>query len=124
MTTQKQNFTWVYVIGAVVVCVAVWYFFSSASDYVKVKYRDDKVNVRTDNFEPLGTSDYTVKGAWYDSSNRYLVIKLNSTYYHYCSMPDSVWSGLQSASSPYRYYQDEIKGNYDCRINPIPEYTS
>lgn len=125
MSQQKDDYTWMYIVGALLVGAAIWYFLSStASGYVTVKYRDDKVNVETDNFEPLGSSDSTVGGAWYDSSNEYLVIKLSSTYYHYCGMPSSVWSGLKSSGSPYSYYQDEIKGDYDCRVNPVPEYAS
>ena len=97
-------------------------FFSSSSGYVKIKYRDDKVNISLSNFEPLNKSDSTVKGAWYDSDKEYMVIKLGGTYYHYCGMPRSVWSGFKAASSPYSYYQDDIKGNFDCRENPVPRY--
>lgn len=51
-----------------------------------------------------------------------MVIRLGGTYYHYCGMPGSVWEGLKATSSPYDYYQDDIKGNFDCRENPVPRY--
>lgn len=124
MTQHKENYSWVYIGLAVLVGGAILYFlfFSSGSGYVKIKYRDDKVNISTSNFEPLDKSDPTVKGAWYDSSNEYMVIKLSGTYYHYCGMPSSAWSSFKTTPSPYEYYQDSIKGNFDCRVNPIPRY--
>ena len=124
MTQNKENYSWVYVWLAVLIGGAILYllFFSSSSGYVKIKYRDDKVNISASNFEPLDKSDSTVKGAWYDSSNEYMVIKLGAVYYHYCSMPSGVWSSFKTTSSLYGYYQDSIKGNFDCRENPVPNY--
>lgn len=124
MTTHKENYSWIYIGVAVLIGGAILYFlfFSSGSGYVKIKYRDDKVNISTSNFKPLDKSDSTVKGAWYDSSNEYMVIKLSDTYYHYCGMPRSVWRDFSSASSLDSAYQDDIKGNFDCRENPIPRY--
>ena len=123
MTQRKENYSWIYIGLAILIGGVILYFlFFSNSGYVNVKYRDDKVNVSTSNFEVLDQSDSTVKGAWYDSSNEYMVIKLSGTYYHYCGMPSSVWSGFRSASSLYGYYQDDIKGQFDCRVNPVPSY--
>lgn len=124
MTQHKENYSWVYIGLAVLIGGAILYFlfFSSSSGYVKIKYRDDKVNISASNFESLDKSDSNVKGAWYDSSNEYMVIKLSGTYYHYCGMPSSAWGGFKTTSSPYEYYQDSIKGNFDCRENPIPRY--
>ena len=125
MTQQKENYSWIYIGLAVLIGGAILYFlfFSSSSGYVKIKYRDDKVNISASNFEPLNKSDSTVKGAWYDSSNEYMVIKLSGTYYHYCGMPNSAWRDFSSASSLYSEYQSDIKGNFDCRENPVPRYS-
>ena len=124
MTQHKENYSWVYIGLAVLIGGAILYFlfFSAGSGYVKVKYRDDKVDVSASNFTLLDKTDATVKGAWYDSGNEYMIIKLGSTYYHYCGMPSSAWRDFSSASSPYRAYQDDIKGNFDCRVNPVPSY--
>ncbi len=124
MTQHKENYSWVYVGLAILIGVVILYaiFASPGSGYVNVKYRDDKVNISASNFEPLDKSDSIVKGAWYDRVNEYLVIKLGSTYYHYCGMPSSAWSGLKSSASLDEYYQQAIKGNFDCRENPIPSY--
>lgn len=124
MTQHKEDYSWIYIGLAVLIGGAILYFlfFSSGSGYVKIKYRDDNVNISASNFKPLDKSDSTVKGAWYDSSNEYMVIKLGSTYYHYCGMPSSVWRDFSSASSLDSTYQNDIKGNFDCRENPIPRY--
>lgn len=124
MTQHKEDYSWVYIGLAALIGGAILYFLfmSPSSGYVSVKYRDDKVNISANNFEPLDKSDSTVKGAWYDSSNEYMIIKLGSTYYHYCGMPSSAWSGLEASSAPYDYYQDSVKGNFDCRVNPVPTY--
>lgn len=124
MTQRKENYWWIYIGLAVLVggAISYWFFFSSNSGYVQIKYRDDKVNIASNNFVALNRSDTTVKGAWYDSSNEYMVIKLNSTYYHYCGMPSSAWRNFSSANSLYSAYQDGIKGNFDCRANPVPRY--
>lgn len=121
---HKENYSWVYIGLAVLIGGAIlyWLFFSPSSGYVNVKYRDDKVNVAASNFTALDRSDTTVKGAWYDSSNEYMIIKLGSTYYHYCGMPSSAWRNFSSSSSLYSAYQDDIKGNFDCRVNPVPSY--
>ncbi len=124
MTRHNDNYSWVYIGFAVLIGGAIlyWLFLSPSSGYVKIKYRDDKVNISTNNFEPLNKSDSTVKGAWYDSGNKYMVIKLGGTYYHYCGMPSEAWGNLKAASSSYDFYQDNIKGNFDCRVNPVPQY--
>ena len=124
MTQHKENYSWIYIALAVLIGGAILYFlfFSSSAGYVKIKYRDDKVNISASNFEPLNKSDSTVKGAWYDSSNEYMVIKFSGIYYHYCGMPNSAWRDFSSASSLYSEYQSGIKGNFDCRENPVPRY--
>ncbi|MEP4148743.1 MAG: KTSC domain-containing protein [Halioglobus sp.] len=52
--------------------------------------------------------------ACYNRSEQTLVLLLKSTYYKYCSVPDSVSDGLLSASSKGSYFNSYIKGRYDC----------
>ena len=124
MTSHKENYSWLHIGLAVLVGGAILYFLfvAPSSGYVKVKYRDDKVNIAASNFTALDRTDTTVKGAWYDGGNEYMIIKLGSAYYHYCGMPSSAWRDFSSASSLYSTYQDDIKGNFDCRVNPVPRY--
>src|SRR5262245_18616002 len=90
---------------------------------VRVKYRQTPVNVADPRFEYLDTSRSSfITGAWYDSSNSYMVIGLRGTYYHYCRMPRNAWSAFQVADSLGRHYNAFIKGNYDCRLGGVPAY--
>jgi len=92
-------------------------------NYVKVKYREDLVDIAHPRFEYLDTSRSSfVRGAWYDEDNIYMVIKLKETYYHYCGMPKNIWSSFKMADSFGTFYNIYIKGHYDCRINYVPEY--
>jgi hypothetical protein len=90
---------------------------------VWVKYRQTPVNVADPRFEYLDTSRSSfVTGAWYDSSNFYMVIGLRGTYYHYCRMPRNVWDSFREADSFGRHFNPFIKGNYDCRLGGVPSY--
>ena len=89
---------------------------------INVKYRGI-VNVENGHFidYPLKTSSL-VKAIYYDESNEYLLVSLNGTFYHYCTIPVQVVNDWVDAPSLGKYYNAKIKGNYDCRINPTPEY--
>jgi len=90
---------------------------------VRIKYRIDSVDVGLPSFEYLNTSRSSfVRGAWYDGSNRYMVIDLSGTYYHYCRMPRVIWNNFQIADSFGKAYNKMIKGRFDCRIGTIPSY--
>lgn len=118
------------VVAIVIVAVGGYMYFVHSIDSnryeagsIKVKYRNDKVPVGGDSFESLGaTSDSTVKNAWYDSHEEYLVVRLGSTNYHYCEVPEDVWDGLKGADAKYTYYQDYLRSNYDCRTYRLPAY--
>lgn len=124
MTEHKEDYSWVYTGIAISIGIIIIYFlfFSQGSGHVRVKYRSDKVDISASNFEPLEKTGSTVKGAWYDHANEYMIIKLGSTYYQYCGMPSDAWNNLKSASSTYKYYQSDIKGSFDCRVYPVPTY--
>ena len=93
-----------------------------ASKVVRVKYRNTSVDRASGDFEYLPTSSSFVNGAWYDQSNKYMIIKLMDTYYHYCGLPTTTWSSFKKASSFGTYYNSYIKGNYDCRQGYVPNY--
>lgn len=112
-------------LGVGAVAVGIYFAYMQLPKNVTVKYRDSKVNIHGDNFTPLKSpkdSGGGVDGAWYDEREKYMIIKLDKTYYHYCGMPQSTWNGLGNSQAPYLYYQLNIKGNYDCRTNPAPNY--
>jgi len=96
---------------------------SGPDDYVSVKYRNTPVNIGTSDFEYLNTDKSSwIRGAWYDSSNRYMVINLDGTYYHYCGMQENIWKNFKRAESFGRYYNQHIKGQFDCRTGHVPDY--
>ena len=92
-------------------------------NYVTIKYRTSQVDIANPRFEYLDTlSSSFVRGAWYDASENYMIINLSSTNYHYCGMPASIWQEFKNANSTGTYYNSNIKGSYDCRENPVPDY--
>ncbi len=96
---------------------------SHTSNYINIRYRSDNVDIAHPRFEYLNTARSSwIRGAWYDEKNGYMIINLNGVYYHYCSMPRSVWNSFKSASSFGTFYNQRIKGMYDCRIHPVPQY--
>lgn len=58
----------------------------------------------------------------YDQDENYLIVLLNSTYYHYCEIPAAVVTNWLNADSMGRFYLQRIKGNYDCRLSLPPNY--
>ena len=121
--SRENNKKWFFIlIAVVVIAIVVFIYLLPKQNYVNIKYRNDPVDISSNNFKPLDKSDNTVKGAWYDSSNKYMVIKLKNVYYHYCGFDNYTWDGFKSSNSLYSYYEKRIRGKYDCRINPVPRY--
>jgi hypothetical protein len=95
----------------------------TTANYITIKYRSSQVDVANPRFEYLDTSGSSlVRGAWYDDSKKYMIINLNGTNYHYCGLPLSTWNEFKAASSFGSFYNSDIKGNFDCRGNPVPIY--
>jgi hypothetical protein len=96
--------------------------FPARAQCVDVKYRQGGCV----DLKPFVCHDTTrssfVGDVCYDKKNRYMLIKLQSTWYHYCSIPEAAVTALVTASSIGRHYNANVKGNYDCRINPVPVY--
>ena len=87
---------------------------------VYVKYRGT-VNTDTMTTKNIGYSSF-VNDIKYNAKQQYLLVKLNNTYYHYCAVPQRTVNNWISSSSLGSYYNTNIKGNYDCRIYPVPIY--
>lgn len=91
--------------------------------YINVKYRDSLVNINNGSFEYLNTNKSSfIRGSWYDKDNKYMIIKLNNVYYHYCGLNEEKWNMFKNADSFGSFYKNFIKGNYDCRMGFIPNY--
>lgn len=62
----------------------------------------------------------------YDKAERYMLIRLKSTYYQYCEVDASTAKELLSARLKRDYFQSRIKGSgsdgpFDCRSKPVPK---
>jgi hypothetical protein len=62
----------------------------------------------------------------YDKAERYMVIRLKTTYYHYCEIDAVTVQGFQGASSKRQFFETRIRGSgadgpFDCRTHPIPK---
>lgn len=58
----------------------------------------------------------------YDEAEKYLLVNLNGTFYHYCGLNEIVYQEWLKADSLGKFYGSRIKGNYDCRVTPPPIY--
>jgi hypothetical protein len=93
------------------------------TNYISVKYRTSLVDIDHKRFEYLNTSkSLFVRGSWYDEVNEYMIIKLNTVYYHYCGLPSNTWNSFQRAASFGTFYNKNIKIKYDCRSGDVPTY--
>jgi len=87
------------------------------AESVYVKYQG---SVNLNGFECSNTSSSFVHRICYQEKSNYLIVRLKNTYYHYCRLPERVYNNWLSASSKGRYYNGNIKGNYDCRMGGVP----
>ena len=93
----------------------------SSAETVEVKYRGP---VPLDSFTcPALKPSSFVNRICYDAAERYLIVQLKQTYYHYCELPQAVFEGWVAAPSLGRFYNQEVKGGvFDCRGKALPEY--
>ncbi len=95
----------------------------NAQNFVSIKYRHSPVDIDNGYFKCIDTNKSSfVRGACYDKTNKYMIISLRGTNYHYCGLDGKTWNDFKHAKSFGRYYNMNIKGGYDCRTNPIPNY--
>ncbi|MGM9489607.1 KTSC domain-containing protein [Ideonella sp. YS5] len=62
----------------------------------------------------------------YDAADRYMLIRLRSTYYHYCEIDAATVRALQTADSKRQYFEAHVRGSgsdgpFDCRTHPVPK---
>ena len=92
----------------------------TSAETVNVKYRG-VVDLKPFNCETI-TRSSLVNRVCYDSRESYMIINLQGTYYHYCEIDPGTVSRLLRAHSMGRYYNQFIKGNFDCRTRRLPTY--
>ena len=104
----------------VTIVLALAIFGAVQAETVNVKYRG-VVDLAPFQCESVSRSSFVTR-VCYDRKEQYMVIGLQSTYYHYCEIDASTVNALRSAESMGRYFNSNIKGNFDCRANRLPAY--
>lgn len=96
---------------------------TASAETVQVKYHGP---VSLDSFTCADVRENSdVSRVCYDAAERYMVIRLKTTYYHYCAIDVATVQGLQAASSKRQYFEARIRGSgtdgpFDCRTHAIP----
>ena len=96
----------------------------AAAETVQVKYHGP---VPLDSFTCADVKENSdVARICYDTAERYMIIRLKTTYYHYCEIDARTVKGLQAAESKRQYFEARIRGSgsdgpFDCRTHPIPK---
>ncbi len=92
------------------------------AESIYVKYKG-LVDVDNGHFSHLSLKYSSfINNIYYDDDNKYLLVQLNNTFYHYCSIPNNTVNSWVNSSSLGRFYNANVKGNFDCRTNPQPSY--
>jgi hypothetical protein len=121
-----------------IVAACILAFFAAIApafaECVTVKYRDTPVCLDTFKCTETPQSSF-VREICYDAAKSYMLIKLNETWYHYCSVdPDAVGNLIKGTPiddkepSVGRYYNYTFRshgserGQVDCRDHPAPGY--
>lgn len=91
--------------------------WSVEAETVYVKYQGP---VSLDRFSCSNMDSSFVHRICYRAKSQYLIVLLDSTYYHYCKIPSPVVKQWRAAQSTGRFYLSNVKGNYDCRLGGIP----
>ena len=96
----------------------------ATAETVQVKYHGV---VALDSFACVEVRENSdVSRICYDKAERYMVIRLKATYYHYCEIDSATVQGLQGAGSKRQFFETRIRGSgsdgpFDCRTHPIPK---
>ncbi len=68
------------------------------------------------------TRNSDTKRLCYDSNERYVIVNLTGTYYHYCDVPSEVVTAWLHADPMNEYYNRHVRRRFDCRLSPAPTY--
>ncbi len=90
---------------------------AASAETVNVKYHGP---VDLDDFQCQATTSSFVHRICYQPQQNYVVVLLKKTYYHYCRVPSHIVKVWLSAPSKGKFYIQNIKGNFDCRLGGIP----
>jgi hypothetical protein len=105
--------------GVVAVALAIAAGSASAERvYVKARGEVDLAPFRCENV----TRGANVKRLCYDEQERYVLVSLKGIWYHFCGVPPATMIDWRKSASKGRYYNDNIRGNFDCSEAHAPAY--
>ena len=106
--------------AALVVGLTLASIAPTRAETVVVKYRGpvDLAHMRCESI----TRSSFINRLCYDAKEKYVVVALDATYYHYCGVPADVVANWRAAESMGRFYNAQIKGRFDCRQGHVPAY--
>jgi hypothetical protein len=55
-----------------------------------------------------------VRRICYDPKRQYALVSLSGVWYHYCAVPGATMAEWKRAASKGRYFNDHIRGSFDC----------
>jgi hypothetical protein len=90
------------------------------AETVVVKYRGP-VELAYLSCESITRSSF-INRLCYDAKEKYVVVQLDATYYHYCGVSADIVADWRAADSMGRFYNTHIKGRFDCRQGHVPDY--
>lgn len=98
---------------------------AAEAEIVNVKYRGP-VDLKPFTCSNISRSSF-INRVCYDAANKYMVIQLKDTYYHYCELPKATLDSFMAAPSMGKFFNANIKGTgadgpYDCRTHRVPNY--
>jgi hypothetical protein len=115
-------------LNAVIAALALAPIAASAAvaDSVCVKYGPCPLDLSSFRCADTSRSSF-VRNVCYDERNRFMVMKLNETWYPYCGIDARTVEALVSAPSIGSFYNEKIRskrdgthGPFDCRDHGIP----
>lgn len=73
-----------------------------------------------------GKENSDVSRICFDRAERYMLIRLKTTYYQYCEIDSATVQGLQGSNSKRQFFETRIPGTgadgpFDCRTHPGPK---
>lgn len=112
-------------IALIVMALSLPFQGRAYAEEVHVKYRG-LVDLAPFVCEEVTRSSF-IRRVCYDRNNQYMVILLNSTYYHYCEIDERTVRSLMQAVSMGKFFNTYILGDgtdgpFDCRTHRIPGY--
>ena len=63
-----------------------------------------------------------VKRICYDEAQLYALVSLNGIWYHYCGVPASTMVAWRKAREKGRFYNDSVRGHFECTGASMPMY--